>query len=86
MYKVVWDEQVLSDLKSIDKHMVLKIVKKVSSHLAKDPVNLGKALSGNLRGLMRYRFGDYRIIYTIEKLEIMITVVKVGHRKDIYEV
>lgn len=84
MWKVFWDEQALNDLKSIDKIVAKKIVSKVSSFLSQDPINLGKPLSAKLSGLMRYRFGDYRVIYEIDKMDIKITVVRIGHRKDIY--
>ena len=70
MWEVLWDKQSLADLKSLDKLVAKKIVTKVSQFLAQDPINLGKPLSGNLSGLMRYRFGDYRIIYEIDKMEV----------------
>ena len=43
---------------------------------------LGKSLKGDFRGCFRYRFGDYRVIYTILKQEILI--LRIGQRKKIY--
>lgn len=40
----------------------------------------GKALQGNLKGLWRYRVGDYRIICRIKDSELIILVVELGHR------
>lgn len=45
----------------------------------------GKALQGNLKGLWRYRIGDYRLICQIKDGELLILVLELGHRKDIYQ-
>lgn len=84
-YTVKWDEDALEDLSSLGKAEAIRIVKKIESHLVKDPLNLGKPLSGNLASLYRYRIGDYRVIYQIFKNELIVVVVRVGHRKDVYE-
>lgn len=51
---------------------------------ADDPRSSGKALAGQLAGLWRYRVGDYRLICEIEDGKLLILVVTVGHRSDIY--
>ena len=45
----------------------------------------GKALQGNLKGLWRYRIGDYRLICQIKDNELIILVLELGHRKEIYK-
>ena len=50
-----------------------------------DPRQLGKSLTGELSGLWRYRAGDYRIVCEIQDNVLMILVVRVAHRKDIYD-
>jgi len=50
-----------------------------------NPRNKGKALQGDLKGLWRYRVGDYRLIAQIKDNELVILVVELGHRKDIYK-
>lgn len=50
-----------------------------------DPRSTGKALKGSLSGLWRYRVGDYRLICDIEDQKILITVLRVGHRREIYK-
>jgi mRNA interferase RelE/StbE len=50
-----------------------------------DPRATGKALQGGLKGLWRYRVGDYRLICQIKDGEIIILVLDIGHRKDIYK-
>ena len=52
---------------------------------APNPRRIGAPLSGErFRQLWRYRVGDYRIIAEIKDAEIMIFVVEIGHRRDIY--
>lgn len=49
-----------------------------------NPRTQGKALTGKYSGLWRYRVGDYRLICQIKDKEIIILVLDIDHRKDIY--
>ncbi len=49
-----------------------------------DPRSIGKALSGRLGTFWRYRVGDYRIICDIRDRELLILVLRIGNRKDVY--
>ena len=51
----------------------------------RDPRVRGKALVGNLEGLWRYRVGDYRIVCKIMDQQLVIFVVEIGHRREIYK-
>ena len=84
MYQVSWDEGALDDLRAIDKTMAKKIIHKVENYLTKSPIELGKTLSAEYKGLYRYRYGDYRIVYQLIEKEFTIIVVKVGHRRSVY--
>lgn len=85
MFKVLWEEEAIDDLKKIDKSLVKKIIIKVDTRLTQNPLKLGKSLTGEYKGLYRYRYGNYRIIYKIVKHEVHIIVFKVGHRSKIYK-
>jgi mRNA interferase RelE/StbE len=50
-----------------------------------DNPDLGKRLTGPLKGLSSLRIGDYRIIYRKENEELTILVAAIGHRKKIYK-
>ena len=50
-----------------------------------DPRSSGKALAGNLAGRWRYRVGDYRLVCEIDNEKIIITILRIGHRKNIYD-
>lgn len=82
---VVFTRSALKQLKKIDitnqkkiKQFILEIQE------LNDPRSKGKALKGKLSNYWRYRVGDYRLICDINDSEIIITVVRIGHRKDIY--
>ena len=49
-----------------------------------DPRSRGKALTGTLAGLWRYRIGDYRVIARIENHRLTIMVIGLGHRRGVY--
>ncbi len=49
-----------------------------------NPRRFGKSLTGNLKGLWRYRVGDYRIICQIDDAGLIILVIEVGHRRKMY--
>lgn len=49
-----------------------------------DPRSRGKALVGNLAGLWRYRVGDYRIVCDIEDDVLVVLVVDIAHRREVY--
>lgn len=50
-----------------------------------DPRAHGKALTANRSGQWRYRIGDYRLLCEIYDDKVLILVVEIGHRKDIYK-
>ena len=85
MYKVVYLDQVEEDLKKLDKTTVKKILARVEAYLAKDPKGLGKPLKGDFQGCWRYRWGDYRVIYKISEHEILIIILRISHRKEVYD-
>ena len=84
-YKVVYLDQVERDLEKLDKSTVKKILIRIETYLASDPKELGKPLKGEFQGYWRYRWGDYRVIYKISEREILILVMRISHRKDVYE-
>ena len=84
MYKVFYLDNVEKDLEKLDKPTQKRILDKIEKFLAKDPKNLGKALTGQFKGFWRYRIGDFRVIYKIAEFEILIIVARIGHRKNVY--
>ncbi len=84
VYNVEYAEGIEKDLSKLDKSLRKRIIDKIENYLARDPQKLGKPLTGAFKGFWRYRFDDYRIIYRIKHKEILIAVLRVGHRKNVY--
>lgn len=86
MYKVIYSENSVKDLRRIDKTVAQRIIKKIKSFSEKKDIKLySKALKG-FEGKYRFRIGDYRAIFTIDdsgKIHILM-ILNVKHRKDIY--
>ncbi len=59
-------------------------VRAAVDELSKDPLQ-GKPLSFTLKGLRSWRTGDWRLIYSAEAERVVVVVVTVGHRRDVYE-
>jgi len=81
-YSVSLKRSVLKDLESLPARDRLRIMERIGA-LAEDPRPRG---CERLSALERYRIrvGDYRIVYSIEDDALVVWVVRVGHRRDVY--
>lgn len=84
-YSILWHEEAINDLRKIDRQTKKKILAKVKDYLSKDPISLGKPLQGIFKGLYRYRYGSYRIVYAIDRESVAILILRIADRKDVYE-
>lgn len=85
MWKISYKHSVKKDLKEISRSMKGAIHRAIEKKLMIDPIQFGSPLRKNLKGLMKLRVGAYRIIYSIEKKTIIVFVIKIGHRKEVYK-
>ena len=83
MYKIIFDRKALNFFKKLDKPVCERIGKKIEA--LKENHELGIPLLGNLSGLWKLRIGDYRVIYKIFNNELVILIIKIGHRKNVYD-
>ncbi len=81
-YKIIWEEKASGFLKSLNKPDIQRILKKVSS-IADDPVHYLEPLVGI--SSYKLRVGDYRLLMDMDKGKLLLTIVFIGHRKDIYQ-
>ncbi|MEK6812761.1 MAG: type II toxin-antitoxin system RelE/ParE family toxin [Nanoarchaeota archaeon] len=81
-YRILLDEKADKFLQKLQQTDQQKIRNKLRD-LAHSP-QLGKPLVGRLSGLWSLRTGDYRAIYQIRNNELLIFVLQIGHRKNIY--
>lgn len=86
MYKVVFTSEAKKQLKKLDKGIAKLILAWIRKNLegCDNPRVHGKGMSANRAGQWRYRVGDYRLIAEIEDQKIVILIVNVGHRREIY--
>ena len=73
-------------LRKMDPQMSRRLRRALGAiELLEDPRLRGKALTGPLRGLWRYRVGNYRIICDLIDSRLVVLVIEIGHRGSIYE-
>jgi mRNA interferase RelE/StbE len=85
MWRVIYKKSVAKDLKTISKENKYLIKRAIEEKLSKDPLKFGLPLRKTLKGYMKLRVGDFRIIYTVTKKSVTVYVIKIGHRRDVYK-
>lgn len=83
-YKILWKISAKKELKKLDKKEIPKIIKEVENLSSNPYPNNHKKLQGS-ENSYRIRIGNYRVIYSIYNNELIIQIIKIGHRKDIYK-
>jgi mRNA interferase RelE/StbE len=84
---VEFDDAAAKELRKLDRQAQQEILRYFRERIAteEDPRRFGKPLSHDLAGLWRYRVRNYRMICNIEDNKLVVLVLHVGHRKDIYD-
>ncbi len=83
MYKVIIPKTVFKELEAIgseDQKLVWMKIKDLESGVFTND----KSLKGNHKGKFRKRAGDYRIVYLKENNILVITLIRIAHRKEVY--
>lgn len=83
VYKVLLKKSALKDLDAAPKADQKRLLDALGGRLADDPYQ-GKALSGEFKGLYRWRSGKFRIIYEVQQEVLIVLVLRIAHRKDVY--
>lgn len=86
-YQLLTTKKFEKAFSKLDKH-TQKIIKSwISKNLvdAEDPRVHGKGLTANRSGQWRYRIGDYRLVCDIQDDKLIIVMINIGHRRDIYD-
>jgi mRNA interferase RelE/StbE len=84
VYRIEYAAGVAKDLKILPANMKTKALSIIEKTLARDP-SAGRPLTGSYKGLWKYRFGAYRIIYSIEAKRLVIFVLRIRNRKNVYQ-
>ena len=84
-WQIEWDDRARKELRSLDSSIQKKIFRYLRERATDNPQNFGRSLVGDKSGLWRYRVEDHRIICRLEEHRLLVLVLAVGHRKEIYD-
>lgn len=86
-WTIKYAESAVRQLKKLDRSVAVKIVEYLDERVAssEDPRSVGKKLSGpRLGAYWRFRIGDVRVICDVQDLRLIVLVLELGHRKEVY--
>ncbi len=82
-YRLVVHRAAVGEIESLSKKIKPKVIAAIDA-LAEDPRPPGAAALRGRKSAFRLRVGEYRVLYEIHATEIVVYVVAVGHRRDVY--
>ena len=83
-YQVEFEPEALADLDRMDSTDRKRIFRKINWLALNFEQAVPQGLSANLAGFYKLRVGDYRVIYTVNQPEQLISIVRAGHRREVY--
>ena len=85
-WAIEFSDTAQKQLRKLDKPVARQIVDFMDGRVAPldDPRSAGKALVGPLGGLWRYRVGDYRVICDLRDATLIVLVLQIGNRREVY--
>lgn len=83
-WKIIFTKRAEKDLKSLSPEIKKIIAKAINTKLLPDPDSALVPLKGKLKGIYKFRVGTYRILCEKRSKTLVIVVVKIGHRREIY--
>jgi mRNA interferase RelE/StbE len=83
LYAIEFTASALREFRALDRQVQRRVSTKVSE-LAEDPFPVGARKFQGEDNHWRNRVGDYRVIYRIEKRRVVIVIVRIGHRREVY--
>jgi mRNA interferase RelE/StbE len=86
-WKVDLSPTALKQLGKLDKSVSRRILNFLRQRVEKldDPRQIGQRLQGTLSEFWKYRVGDYRLICSLEDDRLIVLVLRIGHRREIYK-
>ena len=83
IYKIEWKRSALKELEKLPRPMISKVVSAVDN-LSSNPFPPGVRKLVGTEDIYRIRVGDYRVLYNIIENKLVIEIIRVRHRKDVY--
>ncbi len=85
MWKIQFTDKSRKLFKTLDHSIQRRILHYLETRVVANPRKHGDMLTGDKKGLWRYRVGDYRVIAQHEDAHLLVLIIRVGHRKDVYD-
>ncbi len=82
-FRIIWKHSAEKELRKIDKQFIPSIISAIEKLSTNPFPNGAKKLFGT-ENHFRFRIDDYRVIYSVFQNELIIEIVRVGHRKEVY--
>ena len=82
-YRIEFKPAAVRELAALDQRDRVRVAKRIDS-LAANPRRRGAEKLKGADDIWRVRAGDYRIVYAIQDAVLLVLVVRVGHRRDVY--
>ncbi|MCK4319007.1 type II toxin-antitoxin system RelE/ParE family toxin [Candidatus Micrarchaeota archaeon] len=82
MYRIIFSDSAKKQLKKLNKEVQKRIVSAIERIRIRPEVFVTRLVDEDI---YRLRAGDYRVLLEIEKNELIILIIKIGHRKNIYK-
>jgi len=82
-FRLEWRASAAKELRKIDRQIIPRIVEAVEQ-LAHEPFPPGAKKLQGTEFIHRIRVGDYRIVYEVDAARVVIIIVRVRHRKEVY--
>jgi mRNA interferase RelE/StbE len=86
-WKIEFERAAQRELDKLDKPVARRILKFLYQRVGKldDPRKIGEKLQGTLSEFWKYRVGDYRLICSLENDRLVVLVLRIGHRREVYK-
>ena len=84
-FAIIYEPEALADLKKLSQANRQRIVNKINWLAEHFEQITPQPLSSNLSGFFKLRVGDYRVVYEFSSTEQIITIDRVGHRRQVYD-
>ena len=85
-WKIDLSRNALKQLRKLDKPIANRILKFLRGRIEKldNPRKIGERLQGSLGDFWKYRVGDYRVICSLQDDKLVVWVIRIGHRSEVY--
>ena len=86
MWFIRYDDRVIKhDIPRLNTTIKQRIKRAIDIKLASDPIRFGKPLRHSLHNHRSLRAGDYRILYHLDHDKTLVSIVHIGHRREVYQ-